>query len=127
MTVSHQKIPAIHVICPSIMECNEPYCNHWALRQDTRTRDIPQVTLIKGIMMKYTQNHSPAIFAGVYRLLQQPGQNLECLPNPIQHDHHSHYGPPHQDWTLKNYFSPNHFYCVENLCAPCGITAFNEH
>ena len=48
MTVSHQKISAIHVICPSIMECNEPHCNHWALRQDTRTRDIPQVTLIKG-------------------------------------------------------------------------------
>ena len=48
MTVSHQKIAAIHIICQSIMECNEPHCNHWALRQDTRTQDIPQVTLIKG-------------------------------------------------------------------------------
>ena len=37
MTASHQKIAAIHVICPSIMECNEPHCNHWALWQDTRT------------------------------------------------------------------------------------------
>ena len=48
MTVLHQNIAAIHIICPSIMECNEPHCNHWALRQDTRTQDIPQVTLIKG-------------------------------------------------------------------------------
>ena len=48
MTVSHQKSAAIHVICPSIMECNEPHCNHWALQQDTRTWDIPQVSLIKG-------------------------------------------------------------------------------
>ena len=30
------------------MGCNEPHCNLWALRQDTRTQDIPQVTLIKG-------------------------------------------------------------------------------
>ncbi|KIJ94931.1 hypothetical protein K443DRAFT_109640, partial [Laccaria amethystina LaAM-08-1] len=47
-TVLHQKIAAIHVIYPSVMEFNESHCNHWALQQDTRTRDIPQVTLIKG-------------------------------------------------------------------------------
>ena len=48
MTVSHKKIAAIHVICPPIMEFNEPHCTHQALQQDTGTQDIPQVTLIKG-------------------------------------------------------------------------------
>ena len=31
-----------------------------------------------------------------------------------------HDGPVLPERTNKNYFSPNRFYCVETLCAPCG-------
>ncbi|KIJ92194.1 hypothetical protein K443DRAFT_113950 [Laccaria amethystina LaAM-08-1] len=53
-------------------------------------------------------------------MLRQPGENLPWLPNPIQHCQHPHDGPPLADQTVKNYFSPNRFYCVETICAPCG-------
>ncbi len=45
---------------------------------------------------------------------------MEWLPNPIQHDHHPHDGPALPDRAVKNYFSPNWYYCVETVCAPCG-------
>ena len=47
-TVSHKDIAPAHVICPVTMECNDPDCQPRALQQDTRSRDVPQATLIKG-------------------------------------------------------------------------------
>ena len=47
-TVSHKDIAPAHVICPVKMECNDSDCQPRALHQDTRSRDVPQVTLIKG-------------------------------------------------------------------------------
>lgn len=46
--ISHQEISAIHLICPVSMQCTQSQCSPWALSQDTRPRDIPLVTLIKG-------------------------------------------------------------------------------
>jgi hypothetical protein len=69
---------------------------------------------------KHLQNRSPGALAGVRRMLRRPGENLPWLPNPIQHGQHPHDGPPLADRTVKNYFSPNRFYCVETICAPCG-------
>ncbi|KIJ92135.1 hypothetical protein K443DRAFT_114035 [Laccaria amethystina LaAM-08-1] len=69
---------------------------------------------------KHIQNRSPGALAGVHRMLQRPGENLPWLPNPIQHGQHPHDGPPLADRTVKNYFSPNRFYCVETICAQCG-------
>jgi hypothetical protein len=47
-SVSHQEIAAVHVICPTSVECEDTKCSPHALHQDTRLRDIPHVTLIKG-------------------------------------------------------------------------------
>ena len=41
------KLQPVHVICPNSMECETASCNSRSLLQSTRTRDIPQVTLIK--------------------------------------------------------------------------------
>jgi hypothetical protein len=46
--VSEKDIEPVHVICPMSMECQTVSCNHRALLQDTRDRDVPRVTLIKG-------------------------------------------------------------------------------
>ena len=68
---------------------------------------------------KHTHNRSPGALAGVRRVLRRPAENLEWLPNlqrnPLPHD-----GPVPPDRENKNYFSPNRFYCVETVCAPCG-------
>ena len=45
--VSHKLIQPVHIICPNSMECETANCNSRSLLQRTRTRDIPQVTLIK--------------------------------------------------------------------------------
>ena len=46
---------------------------------------------------------------------------LYVKPQPqIQQAHQ-----PHDEATVdiqrENYFTPNHFYCVETICAPCGV------
>ncbi len=47
-TVSQHKIAAVHIICPASIECEDMNCKPFALAQNTRSRDIPKVTLIKG-------------------------------------------------------------------------------
>jgi CxC5 like cysteine cluster associated with KDZ transposases/CxC6 like cysteine cluster associated with KDZ transposases len=67
---------------------------------------------------KYIQTHSRENLSGVRRMLRRPGENLPWQPN-IQRNlqPHDQEIPEHQ---RKNYFSPNRFYCVETICAPCG-------
>ena len=45
--VSHNKIKAVHIICPVSFQCETLDCNPHSLQQITKTRDIPHVTLIK--------------------------------------------------------------------------------
>ena len=45
--ISHKLIQPVHVLCPNSMECETANCNSRSLLQNTRARDIPQVTLIK--------------------------------------------------------------------------------
>ena len=46
--VSHQSIQPVLVICPNSYECETLECQPRSLLQNTRSRDIPLVTLIKG-------------------------------------------------------------------------------
>ncbi len=68
---------------------------------------------------QHVQNRSPGALAGVCRMLRQSGENLKWLPN-IQCNAFSHDGPVPSERENKHYFSPNHFYCVETICTPCG-------
>ena len=68
---------------------------------------------------KHIHNRSPGALAGVRRMLRRPGENVDWLPN-LQHNSLPHDGPVPSDRENKHYFSPNRFYCVETVCAPCG-------
>ena len=46
--VSEKDIEPALVICPISMQCQTMSCNHRSIRLDTRDRDVPRVTLIKG-------------------------------------------------------------------------------
>jgi len=46
--VSDFAIQPVHIICPLSMECETTSCQSRAIHRQTRDRDIPQVTLIKG-------------------------------------------------------------------------------
>jgi hypothetical protein len=54
-------------------------------------------------------------------MLQRPGENNAWEPNhrgpnPQQHD-----DPDSEPRLAPNYFRPARFYCVETICAPCGV------
>jgi hypothetical protein len=59
--------------------------------------------------------------AGVHRLLNHQGENLawnEYVEWEVQPHDGDEEAPEAQK---KNYFSPARFYCVETICAPCGV------
>lgn len=49
LPVSHKSIRPIHVICPNSYECESLGCNSRSLRQISKSRDIPLVTLIENL------------------------------------------------------------------------------
>ncbi|KAF8978436.1 hypothetical protein BDQ17DRAFT_1394734 [Cyathus striatus] len=55
----------------------------------------------KEMWNKHKSNYSSASLSGLKRALQCRNENLAWLPN--------------------SYFSPNRYYCVETVCAPCGV------
>jgi len=68
---------------------------------------------------RHRQARTRSTLAGVRRMLNHPGENLawnQSNERDIQ---------PHDEDVAevqrKNYFSPARFYCVETLCAPCGV------
>ena len=69
--------------------------------------------------VQHQQSRSKSTLSGVRRMLNRQGENLawnEYVEPEVQ---------PHDEETAeaqrKNYFSPNRYYCVETLCAPCGV------
>ena len=70
---------------------------------------------------KHTKSSNRQNQAGVRRMLQRPDENQPWQPrrrgpNPQQHDD-PNVDPPES----KNYFRAARFYCVETICAPCGV------
>ncbi|KAF8869578.1 hypothetical protein BD779DRAFT_1614391 [Infundibulicybe gibba] len=69
---------------------------------------------------KYTQQHSRQHLAGVRRMLQRPGVFMPWEETGIKGNiqpHDENLTEPEQ----KNYFGPGCFYCIETVCAPCGV------
>ena len=70
---------------------------------------------------KHAKNSKRHNQAGVHRMLQRPGENNPWEPNrrgpnPQQHD-----DPNAEPQEPPNYFRAGRFYCVETICAPCGV------
>ena len=69
----------------------------------------------------YAKNSSRHNQAGVRRMLQRPDETNAWQPNrqganPQWHDDPDTDPPP-----PPNYFRAGRFYCVETICAPCGV------
>jgi len=70
---------------------------------------------------KHIKEKSKSTIRGLRRILQRPGERQEWQQQrparaALAHDD---IHPP--DEVRKHYFSPNRFYCVETICAPCGV------
>src|ERR1700742_3635770 len=53
-------------------------------------------------------------------MLNRTTENL-TWNNPIIHDHQPHDRPAEVTTSQKHYFGPATYYCLETICAPCGI------
>jgi hypothetical protein len=69
---------------------------------------------------KYEFNHKPAIYSGMKRMLRRPGENVPWQPT-TERVSQPHDEPAPDIQMSKNYFSAKRFYCVETICAPCGV------
>jgi len=69
---------------------------------------------------KYIQAHNQHSFHGARRMLQRQGEHLPWHPAAVVNPPQPH-DEPAPERQRKNYFSAPHFYCVETICAPCGV------
>jgi hypothetical protein len=71
---------------------------------------------------KYVESHSRQNLAGVKRILRGGNENLPWQPRQertIQpHDQENPDADPPES---QHFFGPAGFYCVETICAPCGV------
>jgi hypothetical protein len=58
---------------------------------------------------------------GIRRILQRPGERQAWQKSPCSAIQHPHDEDAPENVQRKNYFSPNRFYCVETVVAPCGV------
>jgi hypothetical protein len=68
---------------------------------------------------RHLQHHGQHIFSGARRMLQRLNEHLPWQLT-VQRNHQPH-DEPTPDIQRDSYFTADHFYCVETMCAPCGV------
>ena len=69
---------------------------------------------------KYMESHSHQSLGRIKRMLQRPNENLPWQPVQ-QRVVQPHDNDEAVDTLRANFFGPARFYCVETICAPCGV------
>jgi hypothetical protein len=68
---------------------------------------------------KYIAQHKRQSAPGFRRITQRPAENLPWISRNEQTE--QPHDEPMEETEHKNYFSAPSFYCVETICAPCGV------
>ena len=74
----------------------------------------------QSLWKKYKETHASSHLSGVRRMLNQANENLPWN-HPIPHNQQPHDEPSTHTAPPKHYFGPATFYCLETICAPCGV------
>lgn len=73
----------------------------------------------RGEWTRYQSHHNRQKLSGFRRIVRRPGERLPWEPaasaNTQPHDEDA------PEVVRTNYFTPQRFYCVETICAPCGV------
>jgi len=71
----------------------------------------------------YATRYGRQTMLGIRRIIRRTEEErLPWLPNHNPHAHQAHDEPGHgQGRPQDNYFAAPRFYCVETICAPCGV------
>ena len=91
--VSYKSIQAVQVICPVSVVCETATCNPQSLLQNTKLRDIPRVTLIKGseihenvqVLTGYCPSCQITYFADHERVLQKDDRHTKVYLNSAKY------------------------------------------
>jgi len=71
---------------------------------------------------KYVQQHKRQALSGYRRIFQPAMETPIWNRTPDDGSIEPHDAPEEEEEKVKeNYFSPSRFYCVETICAPCGV------
>lgn len=102
---------------------NEEFGSRCLVRDcmNNRFRDTSACQAHQAEWRKFTKYQTRQTRSGIRRMLQRPGEAQPWNPqrrgpNTQRHDD-ANEEPP----LPPNYFSPARFYCVETICAPCGV------
>src|SRR4029077_12845547 len=68
---------------------------------------------------KYVTQHKRQSASGFRRIAQRPTENLPWISTNMQAE--QPHDEPILEMEYKNYFTAPSFYCVETICAPCGV------
>ena len=74
----------------------------------------------QALWKKYKLDHSAGSLAGSKKMLNCHQENLVWNPRG-DHEHQPHDEPAPDPRRSKKFFGPATFYCVETVCAPCGV------
>ena len=96
--ISSKNIEPIHIICPQSMQCVTQNCNGRSLFQETRDRDVPHVTLIKGTK----------IYDGTHVL---SGRCPEC-DTRYYADHESSWATPEKNSRVRLYLPTANYFLL---------------
>jgi hypothetical protein len=67
---------------------------------------------------KFSQHN---IRSGIRRMLQRPAESYAWQPTSRGPNTQQHDDPASDPPLPPNYFTPSRYYCVETICAPCGV------
>lgn len=87
--------------------------------ENLKTEETQACIAHQDVWNKHQATHSSHNLSGVRRMLQRQGENLPW--NPTRDRQAQPHDQPMPDAQLTHYFSPSRFYCVETICAPCGV------
>lgn len=68
---------------------------------------------------RHVSTHNRHTYSGAKRALQKSGENMPW--QPTSHINAHPHDQPAAETHRKNYFTASRFYCVETICAPCGV------
>ncbi|KIJ90455.1 hypothetical protein K443DRAFT_116578 [Laccaria amethystina LaAM-08-1] len=67
---------------------------------------------------KFSQHN---IRSGIHQMLQRPAESYAWQPTSRGPNTQRHDDPASDPPLPPNYFTPSRYYCVETICAPCGV------
>ena len=73
---------------------------------------------------KYTKYHTCNVQSGIHRMLQKPRESQAWNPQrrgPNRWRHDDDDDDDEEPPPSPNFFGPARYYCVETICAPCGV------